>query len=360
MLEIFKEDIARFRVILTTDYEEDPIGLVQEGKVPKLNALRLHNGTVYRWNRACYGVGGGKPHMRIENRYIPAGPTPHDQMANTAFWIGLMEALPEKCKGNWENHFYFQDVRSNFLKAARNGMSNELTWFGESMDAHRLILDLLLPMAEDGLSELGVEPEEYRPYLETLEKRVRKKQTGASWMIDSLRALRKNHSVDESMLIITRHIQDNCLGDVPVHEWDVPESRTLVSIPGRYERVDSIMVTYLVTVREDDLLDFADRLMDWNHFNHLPVENMHGQLTGILSRNDVNRFREENSSPDALVADCMTINIITIAPEMTLDYAEKTMIANGLGSLPVVRDNRVIGMITATDIKQLHERIKSQ
>jgi hypothetical protein len=73
--EIFKEDIARFRVLLTTDTEEDPIGMVEQGIAPHLNALRLHNGTVYRWNRPCYGVHNGVPHLRIENRVVPSGPT---------------------------------------------------------------------------------------------------------------------------------------------------------------------------------------------------------------------------------------------------------------------------------------------
>jgi len=358
--EIFKNDVAFYKLIVAGEIEENSLEMLARGDIPQLRAMNLHNGTLYKWNRACYGVGGGKPHMRIENRYIPAGPTPRDQIANTAFWIGLMQSLPDKCRGNWENHFYFQEVRSNFLKAARNGLYNELNWFGKSVDASRLILDELLPMAESGLSKLGIESDEYKPLLDTIQKRVEKKQTGSSWVIDSLRSLRRKHSVDESTLMITKYTQDHCLGEVPIHEWEIPGEKTLVSIPNRYERVDSIMATYLVTVREDDLLDFADRLMEWNGFKHLPVEDIQNQLTGVLSRKDIDRFREENSSPEALVAECMTTNIITVAPEMTVDHAEKTMVANGLGSLPVVRDNRVIGMITATDLKRLQEKIETQ
>ena len=94
--EIFKEDIARFRVILTTETEDDPLGMVANGVAPKLNALRLHNGTVYRWNRPCYGVHNGIPHLRIENRVIPSGPTIIDEMANAAFFFGMMAGMSRR------------------------------------------------------------------------------------------------------------------------------------------------------------------------------------------------------------------------------------------------------------------------
>lgn len=232
--EIFKNDVALYNLIISSELEkEDSMEMLSHGKIPSLRAMNLHNGTLYKWNRACYGVGHGKPHLRIENRYIPSGPTPHDEMANAAFWIGLMEAMPEKCKSRWNEHFYFQQIRCNFLKAARNGLSNELTWFGESMDACRLILDHLLPLAESGLQKIGIPREEFVGYLNTIEQRVSKKQTGASWTIDSLRALRSRNTVDESMLLITQYIQDHCLGDMPVHQWETPKQSALVSIPDR-------------------------------------------------------------------------------------------------------------------------------
>ncbi|HSH27499.1 MAG TPA: glutamate--cysteine ligase, partial [Wenzhouxiangella sp.] len=94
VIEIFKEDIARFRVVLTTEVEKDPIGIVARGETPRLRALCLHNGTVYRWNRACYGVSDdGIPHLRIENRVIPSGPTVLDEVANAAFFFGMMSHL---------------------------------------------------------------------------------------------------------------------------------------------------------------------------------------------------------------------------------------------------------------------------
>ncbi len=359
--EIFKNDVALYNLIISSEMEgERSTDLLARGEIPHLRAMNLHNGTLYKWNRACYGVGNGKPHLRIENRYIPAGPTPHDEMANAALWIGLMEAMPENCRSNWAELLYFQEIRSNFLKAARNGLSNEMSWFGNQLDAGELILEHLLPMAESGLQKLGIPDDEYRKYLNTIERRVRSRQTGASWMIDSLRYLRANHSIDESTLLITKYMQENCLGQVPVHDWEKPNPKTLVSIPDRYDRVDSLMVTNLITVREDDLIDFADTLMKWNGFHHLPVENPKGELAGVISSRDIERFRQQDDNSDALVASAMTTDIVTVAPEMSVEHAERTMLAHEFGSLPVVRDNCVIGIVTANDIRNLHKKLDSQ
>lgn len=360
-VEIFKNDVAYYMLIIAAQLDqENSLEMLRHGKIPQLKAMNLHNGTLYKWNRACYGVGNGKPHLRIENRYIPAGPTPRDEMSNVAFWIGLMQAMPDDCRGSWSKHFYFQEVRSNFLQAARNGLFNEFVWFGKPVEASKLILDHLLPLAESGLQKIGVPKEEYEVYLNTIEQRVLKKQTGASWIIDSLRSLRSKNSVDESILMITEYMRQNCLEETPVHQWQIPKQTTLVQIPDRYERVDSVMITNLVTVREDDLVDFAATLMDWNGFHHLPVENAIGEITGIISSRDIEKYRNSHQDDrDALVDVCMTSDILTIGPETSLEKAEKVMLVNEFGSLPVVRDNRVIGIITVNDIRALRKKINS-
>lgn len=361
-VEIFKNDVANYKLIIGAELsEENSLELLARGEIPNLRAMNLHNGTLYKWNRACYGVGHGKPHLRIENRYLPAGPTAVDEMANAAFWIGLMQAMPDRCRGSWEQHFYFQEIRNNFLKAARNGLSNELRWFGKSIEANRLILDELLPMAETGLGSLGIPAAEYRGYLKTIENRVRRKQTGARWIIDSLRALRSTHTVDEATLLITQHMREHGLSNRPVHEWEIPDPAVLVQIPNRYDRIDSIMVTNLVTVVEDDLVDFAATLMSWNSFHHLPVENASGEISGIISARDIERFRDTHQNcGDATVAACMTPNVLTVAPESSLDDAEEIMLTNEFGSLPVVQDNRVVGIITANDIRRLRKKLSSE
>ena len=144
--EIFKEDIARFRVLLTTETEDDPLAMVAQGIAPKLKALCLHNGTVYRWNRACYGVHNGIPHLRIENRVIPSGPTVIDEIANTAFFVGMMAGMSDKYEDIREQ-ITFQDVKANFMAAARAGIRAQMNWFGDThMPARELILNELLPL----------------------------------------------------------------------------------------------------------------------------------------------------------------------------------------------------------------------
>ena len=355
VLEIFKHDIAMYRLIISAECEDNSLDLLKAGTVPELRAMNLHNGTLYKWNRACYGVGGGIPHLRIENRYIPAGPTTHDELANTAFWVGLMLAMPDDCKGNWKKHFHFKDVRHNFLKSAQHGLASELNWFGKSMAASKLILDELIPMAIDGLASAGVPKKESKRYFKTIERRVKEKQTGADWIVKSMRKLNRKNSVDESVLMITRQMNEYCREGIPVHEWDVPKGSSLKRIPDRYERVDSIMSLNVLTVREDDLLDFAKALMNWYGYVRLPVENMKGQIRGVITKTDIDAFQSEGDEL-ALVRDCMTEDVVTISPELSVDKAETIMLANKIGSLPVVRDDRIIGIVTTDDIKWTREK----
>ncbi|HEX7176972.1 MAG TPA: glutamate-cysteine ligase family protein, partial [Pyrinomonadaceae bacterium] len=147
VVELFREDIARFRVILTTEVDEDPAEVLARGGVPRLKALGLHNGTVWWWNRPCYGVSEGKAHLRIENRVIPSGPTVLDEVANAAFFTGLMQALPA-VYGEIDKLISFDDAKANFLSAARHGLDAQFTWVGgERQTAAGLILEHLLPLA---------------------------------------------------------------------------------------------------------------------------------------------------------------------------------------------------------------------
>ncbi len=357
--EIFRNDVTIYPLIIAAEMEgRSSQEVLRDGGIPKLTAMNLHNGTLYKWNRACYGIGGGKPHLRIENRYIPAGPTPHDEMANTVFWVGLMLAMPQRHRGQWDQQFWFQDVRSNFLKAARTGLSSKMVWFGEYCDASRLVLEQLLPMAADALGRAGIPSEEFAPFLETVSRRVARRRTGADWIVESLRRLRRKHTLEECQLLITHSMVELRREGGPGHEWPTPQSAVLKAIPGRYQRAESIMSTWLVTVRQDDLLEFAGTLMDWNGFHHLPVENDQGNITGIVSARDISEYRQANpANRDALVRDCMSSEIVTIAPETSLDQAESMMHENGFGSLPVVREGRAIGIITAEDIRNYRKKL---
>ena len=355
VVEIFKDDVAMYRLLVSSDVQENSMEMVRRGEVPQLRAMNLHNGTLYKWNRACYGVGGGVPHLRIENRYVPSGPTTHDEMANTALWVGLMLAMPDECRGNWGQHFHFRDVRHNFLIAAQHGLSSEFTWFGKRKSASSLIVDDLLPLAEQGLQKIGVTPKESRRYLNTIEQRVRSKQTGADWIVQSMRNLRTRCTVDECLLIVTHEMNVNCREGIPVHEWSLAKREVLINIPARYERVDSVMSGNVLAVRDDDLLDFAKSLMDWYGYIRLPVENTMGQVRGVITASDIANFKSASDEP-ALVQDCMTSDVLTISPERSLKEAETIMLEKGIGSLPVVSDDRIIGIVTVDDILQVKKK----
>src|SRR5262249_9528627 len=119
--EIFREDIARFRTLVGTELDEDPMAMLDRGQIPQLKALRLHNGTIYHWNRACYGVMEAKPHLRIENRIMPAGPSVVDEVANGAFWFGIMAELGAR-DFDVTQHMEFDQAGANFYAAAREGL----------------------------------------------------------------------------------------------------------------------------------------------------------------------------------------------------------------------------------------------
>jgi hypothetical protein len=112
---------------MVRDPVDDPFQILDKGKIPELSALTLHNGTVWRWNRPCYGITDGKPHLRIENRALPAGPTIVDQVANVALYYGLMQAMATDAI-NIPGRIAFEDARLNLFAAAQHGLAARLTW----------------------------------------------------------------------------------------------------------------------------------------------------------------------------------------------------------------------------------------
>lgn len=347
--QIFKDDVSLYELIISAAIEENSEEVLRQGRIPELRAMNLHNGTIYKWNRACYGIGGGIPHLRIENRYVPSGPTTHDEMANTAFWAGLMVNMPSECANDWERHFSFKDVRGNFLKAARNGLHNEFKWFGKTYGSEALIVDKLIPHCAEGLDRMGVPAEEYTPYLNTIQERTIRRRTGADWIIDSLRALRHRHTLDESILTVTQAMIENERSQRPVHEWTLADEKVLYHIPERYDRVDSVMTTSLITVREDDLMLFAEALMEWHDFTTLPVEDLRGKLVGLISRKEV----DARTDDEMVVKQGMEEDIVTIGPERSVAKALKAIEINEVDSLPVVKGGQLVGMVTMSDIRAL-------
>ncbi len=354
VIEIFKEDIARFRVILTTEFEDDPIGMVERGEVPKLNALRLHNGTVYRWNRACYGISdNGKPHLRIENRVIPSGPTVLDEVANAAFFFGMMARL-SRSVGDIRKHFNFSDVKANFMAAAREGLRAQMIWFDdEQMTAQQLILDKLLPLAQEGLEEAGINADDVDRYLGVIRQRVERRRTGARWQLESLERMRGAASTHECLRALTASMIEQSQSGQPIAGWVLADFCPTQDWRESYRTVGQFMATDLFTVRPDDIVDFAASLMEWRYVRHVPVEDDSGQLLGLVSHRQLLRLIARGSRDGApvTVRDIMHPEPMAVSPDTPTVEAIRLMREKRLSCLPVVDEERkLLGLVTEHDL----------
>lgn len=354
VLELFREQVARFRTIMVKEATEDPMMVLARGGVPQLSALRLHNGTVWPWNRACYGVAEGRAHLRIENRALPSGPTILDEMANTAFFIGLMVALPAEY-GAINQLMTFDDAKANFFAAARHGLQAQFTWTGgKSHSASELILEHLLPLAREGLKESNIETEDIDRYLGTIEERVKCGQTGAQWTLRSLAVMNGEGTRDIRHRALTAAVLSRQQTNEPVHRWPIIEKSSCLKDWRRsYQTVGQFMSTDLFTVRPDDLVDLAASMMDWKHVRHVPVEDDEGRLVGLVSHRNLLRLMahgsHEGNSEQVSVRTIMKPSPVTVAPDTPTLEAIEIMRRHNVGCLPVVEDNHLVGIVTAYD-----------
>lgn len=366
ILEVFHEDVARFRIILTRALEENSLETLASGKIPRLDAWRMHNGTIWRWNRACYGVMNDKPSLRIEARFLPSGPTVADEMANAAFFLGLMIALPEEF-GDVTERMSFDDVKSNFFSTARFGLKSQIVWLdGAGFSAKNLILDELLPRARHGLRSVGVNGGDIERFLGILEERVSSEKTGARWMLDSLAAMDKRAKQNVRMRSLTAAMKANQEKGNPLHTWDLAEIPNKSDWIDNYKTVEQFMATDLFTVRPADVVDLAANLMHWRHVRHVPVEDDEGKLVGIVSHRDLLELFAlgTNGKSEIVVRDVMKQNPITIAPDTPSLEALNLMREKNIGCLPVIKNEKLVGIITAYDFltvsaKLFEERLKN-
>lgn len=354
--EIFQDDISRFRVLLCADTMEDSLKVLADGGVPKLQALQIFNGTVYRWGRACYGISDGKPHLRIENRVIPAGPTVADQLANAAFWLGLMNAMPEKYK-NLPEKMNFDDVMYNFITAARSGLSSQFRWLNnESISARSLIMDELLPISHEGLKKAKVDDNDRKRFLNIIEERVCSKKTGAKWILNSYAALRKEGSQDEALVALTAGMVHRQKTGAPVHTWSIPSLADAGSWMNKYWHVEQIMSSDLFTVEKDDLVDLVIHIMKWKNIHHVPVEDSKGRIIGLITSGMlIHHFASNFDAPPQLtsVKDIMIKSPICITPEAHTMEAIQIMKEKKIGCLPVVKDDKLVGILTEHDFLKI-------
>ena len=364
VIELFRQQIARFRVIMTARPDEDPLAVLARGGVPSLSALRLHNGSIWPWNRACYGVSEGRPHLRIENRALPGGPTVLDEVANAAFFTGLMTALPGEY-GDVSVRMAFDDAKANFFAAARYGLKAQLTWVdGKRYIAAALILDHLLPLAREGLRQSGVEGDDIERYLGTLEERVRSGQTGAQWMLQSLSAMGGEGTSDLRQRKLAAAILERQQGGEPVHRWAIIKAYGSEGWRQSHHTVGHLMSTDLFTVQPDDLVEMVARVMEWRDVRHVPVEDEEGHLVGIVSHRSLLRMLADGTpgGVEELVAvrQIMNPDPVSVAPTTPVSEAVELMRRRRIGSLPVVEDGRLVGIITVYDFLESTARLSAE
>jgi CBS domain-containing protein/gamma-glutamyl:cysteine ligase YbdK (ATP-grasp superfamily) len=365
ILEVLREDVVRFRILLTQAVEENSLEILAKGGVPQLAAWRLHNGTIWRWNRPCYGVMGGKPSLRIEARYLPAGPSVVDEMANAAFFLGLMTQLPEEF-GDITEYMSFEDAKNNFFNAARYGLHGQIRGLdGKSRRVGRIIIEELLPRARKGLELAGVDETDSKRLLDVIETRVEGEKTGARWMIDSYAAMDKRAKPNVRLRTLTAAMKTNQEGGSPVHEWELAEIPPRSEWIDNYKTVEQFMAVDLFTVRPEDILDLAASLMHWRHVRHVPVEDDAGYLIGIVSHRDILELfalGKITGPAQLIIREVMKTDLITVGPDTPTLEALELMREKRIGCLPVVKDSKLIGLITAYDFltvssKLLEERL---
>lgn len=358
VLELYREDVVRFRALLGGIEEEDPFAELDAGRVPRLRALTLHNSTVYRWNRACYGQTDGVPHLRIENRVLPSGPTPADEMAGAALWFGLVSALAANVDDVRE-HMAFDVAKHNLHLAARLGLGAQLEWLdGRTRPAEALVRDVLLPLAEEGLRRCGVVEADVARYLGIVDRRAATGQTGAAWQLRSLAAMKRAGTpehrgtpADRLGALVGAMIARQADG-APVAEWPLAERAEGGGWEEAFMKVEHYMDTDLFTVTEDESVDLVANLMVWENVRHVPVEDDEHRLVGLVSYRALVRLIAEGGAPDATpmpVSAIMRRDPITCGPETTTLEAIRLMRAHRIGALPVVKDGQLVGIVTQQD-----------
>ncbi len=223
VFDLFEENIRYFPALLPVCEQEDPVAVLGSGGIPQLAEMCLHNGTIYRWNRPVYAVVDGVPHLRVENRVLPAGPTVADTLANAAFYYGLVRVLAEARRPVW-SQMSFTAAAENLREAARRGLDARLYWPGVGeVPPAELVLRRLLPLAREGLSRWGVSQPHADRLLGIIGQRALTGQNGAAWQIAAVKRLEGSGlGRGEALRQMTLRYIDHMHTNEPVHTWPQP------------------------------------------------------------------------------------------------------------------------------------------
>jgi gamma-glutamyl:cysteine ligase YbdK (ATP-grasp superfamily) len=219
-IDLFSDIVETIPPLLPALGPDDPLEILASGQAPDLHELRLHNGTVWRWNRPVYDVQGGRPHLRIENRVLPSGPTVVDMVANAALYYGLVRTLADSDPPSWSG-LRLSDTEADLRAAARWGLAADVRWADRRLPVRDLLLDRLLPMAAAGLDAWGVDASERDRYLGVIERRALTGVTGAVWQMTFVGHLERDRVRDRPSALreMVRRYVENMREGAPVHEW---------------------------------------------------------------------------------------------------------------------------------------------
>src|SRR3954453_268713 len=219
VFDLFEENVRYFPALLPVTDDEEPLEALEDGRTPALPELRLHNGTIYRWNRPVYDIAGGVPHLRVENRLLAAGPTGADTMANAAFYFGLVRAVAESERPLW-SQMSFSAAEENFHVAAREGVEAQIYWPGVGqVRATELVLRRLLPLAQQGLEAWGASGAEIDRLLGIIEQRCLTGTNGAEWFVNRMRQRADQERADALRATLLEY-RERMHTNEPVHTWD--------------------------------------------------------------------------------------------------------------------------------------------
>lgn len=347
-IDYYRDTVTRHRALLTPSIDEDPFSVLEKGRIPKLKALNLHNGTIYKWDRLCYGVTEGKPHLRIECRYLPSGPSILDEVANTALWLGCMLGRPKEYDG------FYNDIDHdlailNFFRAAREGMRSVIHWVdGKERPSKELLLEDMIPMAKRGLHKAGFEQHDIDKYLNVIEARVSTGRTGSQWILDTYAKRKKELTEDQALIAVTEGIYQRQKKGSPVHEWTSPGSGENATWSAENGTVEQVMSKDLITVRSDEPLELVKNIMLWSNVHHIPVESDKGEFMGIVTAEGLLSHMFSPNIP-ATVKEAMDTDPVWIEPGTKIPEAIQLMQERECRYLPVVLNNKVLGIFTEND-----------
>ncbi len=346
-VDFYKESIVRFRSLLTTDIATNSLEEWRSGKAPKLKALGLHNGTVYKWNRLCFGQNDGVPHLRIEARYMPSGPSTLDEIANMMLWVGIMKGRPA-AMDDIDQKMDFRDAKANFFNAARYGMAAQFYWDGQIISSADLLLNHLLPMAYRGLYSMQVSPVDVEKYLSVIEKRIRSR-SGSRWQVAGYRKLRRTHSRPDALKVLAAATYSRQQKGYSVDAWRLPEPGEGLEALG-HRTVGDIMNTRIISAQEDDSSQLVFRIMQWKNIHHVPILNDHQELSGIVSWQDMKKAPAREVMAGEAIGVFMQTRLITVEEDTPLIEAKRKMDEHNIHCLPVVAGRKLLGIITSNDL----------